>query len=239
MHNIPKIIETMWIKLSDFVKITCKERDASHGHQHMEKVALNSLQIFKELSGQYFLLNWNNHKQLRIIITVAWLHDVADHKYDYTGDLEQKVKIVINDFFTKKDDQNLIWNIINRLSFSKENKARLNNQTLDWVDVLGNNGKFIRDIVSDADKLEAIGKIGIDRCIMYSKEKYFEKYGQEIPKNELIKSVKIHADEKLLRLKDEFIRTKPGKRMAEPLHQEMFDFLNSPSLLFNYSSTIL
>jgi HD superfamily phosphodiesterase len=218
----------MWYTLSDFVRITCEGRDPSHGHQHMEQVALNSLHIFKELSGKKFLLNWNNHDQLRIIITVAWLHDVADHKYDNDGTLEHTVKSGINNFFYKKEDQDLVWNIINRISFSKENKARLENKTLDWDDVLGIEGKFIRNIVSDVDKLEAIGQIGIDRCIMYSKEKYLEKYGHNISNNELIKEVKIHADEKLLRLKDEFIHTEPGKKMAEPLHQEMVDFLNSP-----------
>ena len=41
----------------------------------------------------------------------------------------------------------------------------------------------------------------------------------------MVKDVKQHAKDKLLRLKDEFIRTKPGKKMAEKLNNEMVEEL--------------
>lgn len=97
--------------------------------------------------------------------------------------------------------------IIDRISYSKEVKMiKANN--LDWKCVLGVKGLIVRNIVSDADKLEAIGKIGLDRCIEYTKTKYFEKHSEKIPKNVLKVMVNNYADEKLKTLKDHFIRTK-------------------------------
>jgi HD superfamily phosphodiesterase len=86
---------------------------------------------------------------------------------------------------------------------------------------LGPDGCKIRDIVSDADKLEAIGVIGIARCKEYTREQYFATHHTHIGDEELAKLVIQHAEEKLLRLKSEFIRTAWGKKMAEPLHDEM------------------
>jgi HD superfamily phosphodiesterase len=83
-------------------------------------------------------------------------------------------------------------------------------------------GSKVRDIVSDADKLEAIGEAGIKRCLEYQIHKYKEDSpNQEIPHSQLIKQVVEHAHEKLLRLREHFFRTKIGKEISLPLHNEM------------------
>ena len=80
----------------------------------------------------------------------------------------------------------------------------------------------MRDIVSDADKLEAIGIAGVKRCMEYQIHKYKEDFlNQEIPLLLLVKRVVEHAHEKLLRLRDHFIKTKMGKEISLPLHNEM------------------
>ena len=192
---------------SDFVKKTCIDRDESHGHHHMQTVFNNSLQI---CLGE----DITDPNIIKLVSIVAWLHDVADHKYDKNGQLEQLVK----DFLTTnfQPDAELIWNIITRISYSKEIKSKA-----DWELVLGSEGILIRNIVSDADKLEAIGKIGIERCIQYGAEHHRHKYNEEAPRELLLKHVNEHAKEKLLLLKDHFIYTSTGKKMAEPLHNEM------------------
>lgn len=208
--------QLLWEKLSNFVSNICKERDESHGHSHMKKVAENALKIieadYKDFENYDIIL--------RDTIIVSWLHDVADHKYDVDGRLYQNLLKFLKDE-SVTDSPELIMNIIDRISYSKEAKAIRMNQPLDWDKVLGPHGIIVRNIVSDADKLEAIGRIGVERCIEYTREHHKEKFNVDIPHDELVKNVIDHANEKLLRLKDHFIRTNEGKRMAEPLHNEM------------------
>ena len=73
-------------------------------------------------------------------------------------------------------------------------------------------------VLRDADRLEAIGQIGIDRCIAYSVS-----IGRKIPDD-----VVVHCHEKLLRLYDEhFIVTEEGRRLAAPLHQIIVDYVKA------------
>lgn len=214
-------LQEKWNQLSQFVKETCKDRDDSHGYQHMKTVADTSLIIFVELYG----LSNDNLEFAVDVITVAWLHDVADHKYEKGTNLKETLKTFLGQFSPDKCD--LIINIIDRISFSKENSSIMIGKKLDWNDVLGEYGCKIRDIVSDSDKLEAIGRGGIERFIEYHNHTYANKYNKEQISYELmIKKLKEHADEKLLRIKDEFIRTIPGKRFAEIKHKEMVEELN-------------
>jgi len=68
-------------------------------------------------------------------------------------------------------------------------------------------------IVSDADKLEALG---IKRAITYTRHA-----NPTYTEAQIIADVRKHADEKLLRLATEFIRTPTAKRIASQKHAEM------------------
>ena len=210
----------LWNKLSDFVKKICDGRDKSHGHNHMKCVARNALKILENE-----LKSFNQDVIMKIII-VAWLHDVADHKYDKDGTLKIQVREFLKTIFNNENDCDVIMKIIDLISYSNENNAILSGNKIDFCKELGLVNGFIRYVVSDADKLEALGKIGFDRCVEYTRHNYKEKYSIEIP-NEILKQLVItHANEKLLRLKDEFIYTNTGKEMAEILHNELMESLN-------------
>ena len=218
LNNSPQL-KNLYEILSVRVKHICRDRDDSHGHLHMKSVCDNSLRIVDELKI------WDKN-DIKDIMVVAWLHDINDHKYS-NAELEKELDNLLEEVYpNKKQKQSHILNIIERISYSKENKTLQNNEKLDWLDVLGSKGILIRNIVSDADKLEAIGKVGFERCVEYTKHSYKEKHNCEIPFEDLVKEVKNHADEKLLRLKDDFIRTTPGKKMAEPLHDELLEELS-------------
>lgn len=212
----------LWYKLSEFVHILCEDRDESHGHDHMKKVAKNTLKILEN--------DYPDEKQTfyNDVLIVAWLHDVNDHKYDKDGQLKVKLEE-----FIKKDlsderasSEKLIIDIIERISFSRENKNHLLGKDQDWKQVIGDYGIKIRNIVSDADKIEALGKIGLKRCIQCSKEFYKLKHNKDITNDLLVKNVCDHSNEKLLILKDQFIRTNYGKKMAEVAHAEYLKYLN-------------
>jgi HD superfamily phosphodiesterase len=208
--STPATIEARWNLLSNFVNETCKGRDDSHGHAHMEAVALMSKHIIEE-----DFIDESGNLTLDAI-TAAWLHDVADHKYDHDGTLEQRV-----DAFGRAN----IWNyeeikqVIKYVSYSTENKAILAGTPHNFQAILGAYYSQIRDIVSDADKLEAIGKIGIQRAIDYTTEANPTYTSQQV-----IDDVWKHAHEKLLRLAPEFIRTPCGRKIARGRHQKMLEW---------------
>ena len=202
---------TLWKTLSDQVQQICQGRDPSHGWEHMKRVATNALIIAQDYQDI----------DINMVLAVAWLHDVADHKYDKDGKLQDRLKEVVTIVFNKSDDQQLCLNIIARISFSKEVQAQKDGNFKEWHQILGDKGMMIRNIVSDADKLEALGLEGFQRCKIYTEECYLTKNGQHISREELKKNVINHANEKLLRLKDEFIKTTKGKELAAPLHKEL------------------
>ena len=190
-------------------------RDPSHGLGHMLLVTSNTSHIIDkmDISNKTYLN--------RIAIAVAMMHDVADHKYVKDPiEMFELIKTQLQEIGYTEDESEFIVLACDNVSFSKERDNKINWDKLDEFP----NGCLIRDIVSDADKLEAIGAVGIERCYQYSREKC-EQNGDEVTEDELWAMVHKHADEKLLILKDKYIRTKEGYELAEPLHKEMLDIL--------------
>ena len=192
-------------KLDKFVTETCQGRDETHGRNHMWKISRLAI---------YIASNEGHSKKylLEDILIVAWLHDVADHKYCEGTDLEQKLE----QFLTEFNKGILYKSIVDRISYSKEIK----NGSSDWHKVIGIEGIIVRNIVSDADKIDSIGENGIRRCIEYGFHKY-----KDATVKEMIQRVRDHANEKLLLLKDKYIKTNIGKELAEKEHQVMLDIL--------------
>ena len=201
-----------------FVEEQCKGRDKSHGTEHMVTVTSKALCIFNELQDTGEKLT---HTDLINVVIGAMLHDVADHKYDIGGTLSERDKTFIK---TLRSDGVYIniWTIINTLSFSKEKKAGgykgLQQKYMIGFPVYIHR---VRSIISDADRLEAIGRTGVERCIEYTME-----MNPGVPLTQLQANVLEHAQEKLYRLPFpwpdmngySFFHTIPGIRMAAELH---------------------
>ena len=198
-----------WNMLSEFVQTTCADRDESHGHAHMKAVAEMTSHIISE--------DYSDRRQYKHLIqdaaTAAWLHDIADHKYDHDGTLEQRL-----DEFGHKNISNYtdIKQVIKYVSYSTENKAILAGTLLDYDSLLTPYYALVRHIVSDADKLQAIGKIGITRALTYTRDA-----NPTYTEAQVIADVRKHADEKLLRLATEFIRTPTARALARKEHEDM------------------
>ena len=170
-----------------------------------------------EMSAHIISEDYRDRRQYKHLIqdatTAAWLHDIADHKYDHDGTLEQRL-----DEFGHKHISNYteIKQVIKYVSYSTENKAILAGTPLDYDSLLTPYYALVRHIVSDADKLQAIGKIGITRALTYTRDS-----NPTYTDAQVIAEVRKHADEKLLRLATEFIRTPTARALARKEHEDM------------------
>lgn len=194
-----------------FVKETLKGAEGGHDFFHIERVYKNALQISSEEKADDFIVSLG-----------ALLHDIADSKF-YDGDETVGPKKA-REFLEGQqvDEETIIHikNIIKNISFKGGNFA----QQFKSLEL---------EVIQDADRLDAIGAIGIARCFNYGGFKNREIYNPNIPpklnmtKGEYKSSTAPtinHFYEKLLLLKDK-MNTKAGKRMAEKRHSYMEDFL--------------
>ncbi|WP_215492466.1 HD domain-containing protein [Fenollaria sporofastidiosus] len=129
----------------------------------------------------------------------ALLHDVDDHKLFNNKHNENARKFLSDNNFDVEAIEDIV-EIINSVSFTKNKGAKP--KTLEAC------------IVQDADRLDAIGAVGIARTFMYSGR---HKRGIE-------DSLK-HFDEKLLLLKD-MMNTDQAKRLADQRDKFMKEFLS-------------
>ena len=195
-----------------FVKETLQGAEGGHDWFHIERVYKNALLIAKEENVNLFIVSLG-----------ALLHDIADAKF-YDGDETVGPKMAREFLENQQVDEitiKHIENIINYISY----KSSLTGEKLFSSPEL--------DVIQDADRLDAIGAIGIARCFNYGGFKNRAMYDPEIEPNlnmtkeEYKKSSAPtinHFYEKLLLLKDK-MNTKTGKRIAKERHVYMKLFL--------------
>ena len=195
-----------------FVKKTLAGAEAGHDWFHIERVYKNALLINQAEKGDEL-----------IVALAALLHDIADPKFN-DGDEEIGPKMA-GDFLTElglSPAQILhVQQIIRNLSY----KASLGTITFQSREL---------DIVQDADRLDAIGAIGIARAFTYGGYKNRVLYDPEIApdlnmskevyKNSTAPTIN-HFYEKLLRLKD-LMKTNTGKEIAAQRHDFMLVYLD-------------
>ncbi|KXX69581.1 HD domain-containing protein [Flammeovirga sp. SJP92] len=157
-----------------------------------------------------------------IVSLSALLHDIADHKF-YDGDLmegSRQTKAWLKEIGADEDTIEKVADIVSRVSYKGANVKD------DMPSIEG-------QIVQDADRLDAIGAIGIARAFAYGGNKNrslydpSEKYEMHESFDAYHKSESstvAHFYEKLLLLKDR-IHTETAKKIAEQRHQYMETFL--------------
>jgi len=200
--------------LTKLAKVLYSGRDVSHGVHHVSKVRDNAMLISRQLdiTDSYRLIK---------IEAAALFHDLWDHKYVNPSSMEYKRTRDKFKYELKRrlfSDQEIkdIEIIINNISLSREMELRSTDSLLSLKHL-----QLMRDIVSDADKLEMLGISGIERIIEFQMHKY-----PNTKSHELKSIVKKLYDTKISKLLDEnYIKTEPGREMAIPLMQEMKNFI--------------
>tara|TARA_B100000795_G_C22789786_1_gene436360 strand:+ start:114 stop:770 length:657 start_codon:yes stop_codon:yes gene_type:complete len=195
-----------------FVKETLEDAEGGHDWFHIERVYKNAILIAENEKVDHFIVQLG-----------ALLHDIADAKF-YDGDESIGPKKARAFLKNEHVDENIIVHIENIILF------------ISYKSSLNSDKKFTSlelDVIQDADRLDAIGAIGIARCFNYGGFKNRSLYDPKISPNlEMTKKeykrstapTINHFYEKLLLLKDK-MNTKTGKILAKERHSYMERFL--------------
>ncbi|UFH36291.1 HD domain-containing protein [Flavobacterium acetivorans] len=195
-----------------FVKEKLHQAEGGHDWFHIERVYRNALLIATTENGD-----------LTVIKLAALLHDIADSKF-HDGDETVGPKLARTFLETQNVNEATIAHvvkIIENISFKGGNVQR------DFTSIE-------LDIVQDADRLDAIGAIGIARTFNYGGFKNRTLYDPKIAPNTKMTKEEYknneaptlnHFYEKLLLLKDK-MNTDTGKKIAKERHRYMEGFLS-------------
>ena len=195
-----------------FVKEKLEGAEAGHDWFHIERV----WKLSKKIAD-------SETCNLQVVELAALLHDIADPKF-HDGDETLALKIS-NEFL---QSQNVSADIIEQVLFIIKNISFKNRE--EAPEIL----PIELQIVQDADRIDAIGAIGIARTFNYGGFKNNLMYHPDIQpalnmtKEEYKKSKGTtinHFYEKLLLLKD-MMNTETSKKLAEERHDFMVEFLD-------------
>lgn len=181
-----------------------------HDWFHVDRVRRNAFDIWKnEQAGDPF-----------IIEMAALLHDIPDEKLNTTAETgRDKLHTYLQSTMLEAEDIHRIEEVIESISFK------------------GGNGVTVSSIeariVQDADRLDALGAVGIARTFAYGGSKGQPIYDPHLSVRETMSAMEYrtgqsssihHFYEKLLKLKD-ILNTESARKMAEKRHQFMEVYL--------------
>lgn len=194
-----------------FVQEQLKEAEGGHDWFHIERVYKNTLLIAKDEECDSLVCQ-----------LAALLHDISDSKF-HNGDETvgpRTAKLFLEKNQVPEKIITHVVKIIENISFKGGNfEKQFSSKEL--------------EIVQDADRLDAIGAIGIARCFNYGGFKNRMLYNPEILPNLNMSKEEYktsnsptinHFYEKLLLLKDK-MNTETGKKIAQKRHKTMEMFL--------------
>ena len=171
-----------------YIRDLFAENADGHGFDHSMRVYRNSLRIMETEPAAD-----------RLVVSLgALLHDADDHKLFHTEN-NGNARRFLREHGIRPDIEEQICEAVNAVSFSR-NRGRIP-ETIE--------GR----IIQDADRLDAVGAIGIARTFAYG-----GKHGRT-PEASIA-----HFHEKLLLLKD-LMNTEKAREMAESRHTFMEQFL--------------
>lgn len=165
-----------------------------HDYFHIERVVKVARRIAQQEKANLFLVE-----------LAAWLHDVGDYKlHDGVDKSEELIRAFLSELNLSEQIISQTIEIVSQVSFSKGNQPT----------------SLEAKIVQDADRLDALGAIGIARVFAYGGSKQREIYNSENPAMTSIQ----HFYDKLLKLKD-LMNTDAAKKIAEERHLFLENYL--------------
>ncbi len=198
-------------KTAEYIKQEFSDDSSGHDWWHIYRVWKNAMTICEHEQADAF-----------IVQLAALLHDLDDWKfYDSGHETPLRAKAWLDSFNLDSSITDAVCRIITHISYKG---AGVENK-MDSLEGF---------IVQDADRLDAIGAIGIARAFAYGGYKNRQLYDPDSPAQmhqtfEQYKksnsSTINHFYEKLLLLKD-MMNTSTAKRIAEQRHEVMVQYLS-------------
>ena len=201
-------------KTEAFVKNTLDGSEAGHDWSHIERVVRNARTIAAIEKADPF-----------VVELAALLHDIADSKF-HDGNEElgpERSERFLKSLDLPSDIVDHVVNIVRNVSFKNELDPS-KEEAFDSIELR---------VLKDADRLDAIGAIGVARAFHYGgfknralydpSIKPLEKQSKEHYKKSKAPTIN-HFYEKLLLLKGK-MNTETGRKMAEERHAFMESFL--------------
>ncbi|SLL36665.1 putative hydrolase [Mycobacteroides abscessus subsp. abscessus] len=200
----------MITKVEDLVKKEMEKDASGHDWYHVNRVRKMALFLSEKEGVGYS----------RTIELAALLHDIADEKLNISKEMgQQKLATILDSVSIEKQEQEQILAIISSVGFKGGNGIPPNS--------------LEAKIVQDADRLDAIGALGIARTFAYGGSagtpiydpslQIRDKMTEEEYRNNNSSSIH-HFYEKLLKIKN-LLHTDSAKEIAEARHQFMESFL--------------
>ena len=196
----------LFTSINEFVHTYMSQpgHDNSHDYQHILRVVSNANRILEaELSA-----NPSASYNTSALFLAALLHDVGDHKYAKPGeDIENQISSLLRERGADEDLALRVQTVVKHVSYTHEvRNPEAGVSTLQRYPELA--------IVQDADRLDAIGAVGVARCFSYGAAKS--------PDKPMTRAID-HFGEKLYKLAD-MMKTKSGKEMAQRRQKVLEDF---------------
>lgn len=165
-----------------------------HDYFHVERVVKIARRLAVEENADLFLVE-----------LAAWLHDVGDPKLNNGVDCSgEKITVILRGLGVEVPAIERVIDIVSQVSFSKGKTAE----------------SIEAKIVQDADRLDALGAIGVARTFAFGGSRQNEIYNPVTPEGSSIQ----HFYDKLLKLK-ELLNTKGARQLAAERHRFLENFL--------------
>ncbi|KAF1926865.1 uncharacterized protein M421DRAFT_6769 [Didymella exigua CBS 183.55] len=201
---IPADQKAIFTVINTYVHTYMSQYDNSHDYQHILRVVSNANRILQDEIKTSPSTSYDTTS----LFLAALLHDVGDHKYAKPGeDVESQVCNVLLEHGASLDLAAKVQTIVKHVSYSNEVR---NPQSV--IDVLTQYPELA--IVQDADRLDAIGVVGIGRAFSFGAARF--------PDQAMGRAIE-HFGEKLLKLEG-MMKTEAGKRMAKRRTEVLREF---------------
>lgn len=191
--------------INTYVHAYMSQYDASHDYQHILRVLSNANLILQaETKTRPPSTPYNTTS----LFLAALLHDVGDHKYAKPG--EDPDTLVRSILLTHGADVALadrVQIVVKHVGYTNENR-----DPQSVIDVLALYPELA--IVQDADRLDAIGAVGIGRCFSFGAAKF--------PEQAMGRAI-VHFDEKLFKL-ERMMKTQCGRGLARRRTEVLREF---------------
>ncbi|KAH6642558.1 hypothetical protein C7974DRAFT_104449 [Boeremia exigua] len=197
---------SLFTAINTYVHTYMSQYDNSHDYHHILRVISNANQILQDESKTNSAIVYDTTG----LFLAALLHDVGDHKYAKPGeDTENQVRNILLDHGASTDLAAKVQIIVKHVGYTNEVR-----DPQSVTDVLAQYPELA--IVQDADRLDAIGAVGIGRCFSFGAAKF--------PDQPMGRAID-HFEEKLYKLEG-MMKTQAGKSLARRRTGLLREFAN-------------